>query len=319
MRLLRDGPAMDRDANYVAVGAFVLLVLFMAAGFVVWYTESGDRRDYQRYEIYFVGSVSGLSEGGSVRYLGVSVGRVARIGIDPRDSGRVQVLADIDDRTPIGSSTVASLGLLGVTGLLFIDLKPAAAGPVARPVPSMRYPVIPSEQSSFDVLVSSLPDMVAQASQVAARLNAALSEQNLKAFSDTLAHVETAARDLPATVREARAMMVELGKAAREIDEAAGAVRDMAASASPDVKLTLARLRTVADNLATTSARVDRFVADNQANVTRFTTEGLGEVSSLVQEARAAAQEIHALSRSLREDPSRVLYQPPAQGVTIPR
>ncbi len=310
---------MDRDANYVAVGAFVLLVLAMAVGFVVWYTESGDRRDYRRYEIYFVGSVSGLSEGGSVRYLGVSVGRVASIGIDPRNPGRVQVLADIDDKTPIGPNTVASLGLLGVTGLLFIDLKPAAAGPVARPVPSMRYPVIPSEQSGFDVLVSSLPDMVAQASQLAARLSAALSDANLKAFSDTLGHMEAAARELPPAIRDGRAVMAELGKAAREIDEAALAVRDVAASAAPDVKFTLARLRTVADNLAMTSARVDRFVADNQANITRFTSEGLGEVSALVQEARAAAQEINALSRSLREDPSRVLYQPPSQGVAIPR
>jgi phospholipid/cholesterol/gamma-HCH transport system substrate-binding protein len=310
---------MDRDANYVAVGAFVVLVLAMAVGFIVWYTESGDRRDYRRYEIYFVGSVSGLSEGGSVRYLGVSVGRVARIALDPRHAGRVQVLADIDDKTPIGPRTVASLGLLGVTGLLFIDLKPAAAGPVARLVPGMRYPVIPSEQSSFDVLVSSLPDMVAQASQVAARLNAALSDSNLKAISETLAHVEHASRDLPPTVHEARQLMAELDKAARQIDEAASAVRDVAAGAAPEVKTTMTRLRTVADNLATASERVDRFVAENQANVTRFTGEGLAEVTSLVQEARAAAQEFRALSRSLKDDPSRVLYQPPPQGVEIPR
>jgi len=38
------------------------------------YSETGDRRSYQRYEIYFDGSVFGLSEGGSVRYLGVAVG-----------------------------------------------------------------------------------------------------------------------------------------------------------------------------------------------------------------------------------------------------
>ena len=30
---------MDRDANYVAVGAFVLLVIAMAVSFVFWYTD----------------------------------------------------------------------------------------------------------------------------------------------------------------------------------------------------------------------------------------------------------------------------------------
>ncbi len=47
---------MDRDANYVAVGAFVLLVIAMAVSFVFWYTDQQDKRTYQRYEIYFPGS-----------------------------------------------------------------------------------------------------------------------------------------------------------------------------------------------------------------------------------------------------------------------
>ena len=75
---------MDRDANYVAVGAFVLLVIAMAVSFVFWYTEQRDKRTYERYEIYFPGTVSGLSAGSPVRYLGVDVGKVVRIMIDPR-------------------------------------------------------------------------------------------------------------------------------------------------------------------------------------------------------------------------------------------
>jgi ABC-type transporter Mla subunit MlaD len=46
---------MDRDANYVAVGAFVLLVIAMAVSFVFWYTDQQDKHTYQRYEIYFPG------------------------------------------------------------------------------------------------------------------------------------------------------------------------------------------------------------------------------------------------------------------------
>ena len=53
---------MDREANYVAVGAFVLLVLLVGAGFVLWYSNAGDAAAQNRYEIYFEGSVSGLSD-----------------------------------------------------------------------------------------------------------------------------------------------------------------------------------------------------------------------------------------------------------------
>ncbi len=58
------------------VGAFVLLVIGMAGLFVYWYTDAREHRDFTRYEVYFDGSVSGLTQGASVRYLGVNVGRV---------------------------------------------------------------------------------------------------------------------------------------------------------------------------------------------------------------------------------------------------
>ena len=52
---------MEREANYVAVGAFIVLVVAMAVGFVFWYSEARDSRDYNLYEIYFAGSVSGAT------------------------------------------------------------------------------------------------------------------------------------------------------------------------------------------------------------------------------------------------------------------
>ena len=133
---------MEREANYTAVGAFVLLVATMAALFVYWYAGSSDARDYDRYEIYFEGSVSGLDRGSPVRYLGVDVGRV-RHRIDKRASDRVQVIADIDSQTPISKETLASLSMQGVTGLLYIDLleadeNKAAAVRAERAIPGHR-------------------------------------------------------------------------------------------------------------------------------------------------------------------------------------
>src|SRR3984957_17109289 len=119
----RAGASMEREANYLAVGSFVLLVVVMGFLFVYWYSASLEHRFYVRYEIYFDGSVSGLSEGGPVRYLGVDVGRVQRIRIDPRAANRVQGVADIDATTPISEQTLAQLSLQGVTGLLYIDLE----------------------------------------------------------------------------------------------------------------------------------------------------------------------------------------------------
>ncbi|HPF27081.1 MAG TPA: hypothetical protein PK159_10850 [Steroidobacteraceae bacterium] len=58
---------MEREGNYAAVGAFVLLVIAMASFFVYWYAGGSDRRNNVRYEIYFQGTVSGLNRGSTVR------------------------------------------------------------------------------------------------------------------------------------------------------------------------------------------------------------------------------------------------------------
>ena len=155
---------VEREANYLAVGSFVLLVAVMGALFVYWYSDSREHRNYQRYEIYFDGSVSGLTEGGAVRYLGVDVGRVQRMRIDPRAANRVQIVADIDATTPISDRTIAQLQLQGVTGLLYIDLtlQREVEGRLLEAVPSENYPVIRSAHSDFDVFLSSLPDLTAR-------------------------------------------------------------------------------------------------------------------------------------------------------------
>lgn len=310
---------MERDANYVAVGSFVLLLLAMATGFVLWYSESGDRRDYERYEIYFDGSVFGLSQGGSVRYLGVAVGRIARIGLDPRDPSRVRVIADISDDTPVETGTVARLALQGVTGLLFVDLKPADPDkPQMEAVPSLEFPVIPSERSDFDVFISSLPDVVARAGEMLNRVNAVLSDANIRSVNTTLMTVEETVRELPATVADTRRLLAQVSDVAQEIRGAASDVRGLTSGSAPEVKEAIIRLRRAADNIAAVSTRLDHLVEANEDSISRFADQGLSEIEALVRDMRETMRSVERLSRRLESDPSRLIYQPSTHGVEIP-
>jgi phospholipid/cholesterol/gamma-HCH transport system substrate-binding protein len=311
---------MDREANYVAVGAFVLLVIAVAAGFVLWYTDSADGEEEKRYEIYFEGSVSGLSEGGSVRYLGVTVGRVARIAVDPRESRRVRVVVDIAENTPIRGDTVARLALQGVTGLLYIDIHPLDPGMIPPPpVQSLKFPVIPSEQSKFDELVASLPDVVAKASQALNRVNAMLSDKNVEAVSRIFANAEQASSEMPLAVGEARAMFNELRSAATEMQGTAEALHELTGTSGEQIKTAAARLREVADNAASVSERLDRMVERNEGNIDRFAGQGIAEFEELVRETRQAVRAIDSLTESLERDPSRLIYKPEPAGVEIPQ
>ena len=311
---------MEREANYITVGAFVLLVIALATWFVVWYTDAQDRRDYERYEIYFQGSVSGLTRGSPVRYLGVDVGRVADMRIDPRAADRVQIIADIDEDAPISEQTVASLSLQGVTGLLYIDLERNRGDkPVMPRVPSERYPVIGTRQSNFDLLIGSLPDAMSAAADLATRMAKVFDETNIAAISATLANVKEASDDLPAILKQVKTLTADLNRTAAEIEAAASAVRDVTEGAGPDFKAAVARIHVVMDNLATTSARLDKFVAENETNITRFSDQGLVQFQQLIRESRQTAAEFRDLARTLRQEPSSLIYEPPTSGVEISR
>jgi phospholipid/cholesterol/gamma-HCH transport system substrate-binding protein len=311
---------MEREANYAAVGAFVLVVALLGALFVYWYSDSREHRDYDRYEIYFTGSVSGLDKGAAVRYLGVGVGRVLDIAIDPRDSSRVEVIADIDSRTPISVHTVAELQLQGITGLLYIDLlEDKTNRRMAPEVASLRYPVIRSAPSRFDVFLSSLPELVADAGEVVARANRLLADDNLNAVASALANFNRASNTLPQTLREVNALIADLRGASAELTASARSARHVVDTVEPDVQAAAQRLHQIADNLNDATSQLDKVIAENRQDVRSFARDGLPEIERFVREGRAAAQDIRALSSSLRENPAQLLYQAPQRGMEIPR
>ncbi len=311
---------MERDANYAAVGAFVLLIALAAAVFVYWYSDTRDHRDYHRYEIYFSGSVSGLDKGAAVRYLGVGVGRVQNMRIDPRDSARVQVVVDIDSTTPVSEHTVAQLQLQGVTGLLYIDLKEDRDNKKAAPeVESLKYPVIRSAPSDFDVLLQSLPELVSGANQVVTRANRLFDEANLAAVQSALANLDKASRGLPQTARDLNALVAELRGATAQLSASAQTAHGVIDAVRPDIEQATQRLHTVADHLAVASDQLDLILEENRSDIRAFARDGLPEIERFVREGRAAAEDIQALSNSLRENPAQLLYEPPQRGVEIPR
>jgi len=287
---------------------------------VYWYSDTREHRDYNRYEIYFTGSVSGLDKGGAVRYLGVGVGRVVDIRIDPRDSSRVQVIVDIDARTPISAQTIAELQLQGITGLLYIDLHEDHRRQPAPPaVAGLKYPVIRSSPSRFDVFLASLPELVAGANDVVQRADQLLSNENLSAVSAAIGNLDRASSRLPQTVHDLNSLIGQLRAASTELTASAQSAHQLLDAAQPDVRATLERVRTIANNLADFSLQLNKTIAENRQDIRTFTREGLPEIERFVREGRAAAEDISALANSLRENPTQLLYEPPTQGVEIPR
>jgi phospholipid/cholesterol/gamma-HCH transport system substrate-binding protein len=309
---------MEREANYLAVGTFILLVLGMGIAFVFWYTDANDGRNLGNYEIRFAGSVSGLDRGSPVRFLGVDVGRVRRLAIDPEDPSRVEVVVEVDDSAPISSATRASLKYQGVTGLLYVELREAPdVVKTSKLKQGRRYPQIDSVASDFDVLVESLPELMGRATALLERATRLLSDDNLTALANTLKSMRDTTATLPATTKHVASLIEELQATMVEVRVSAANLRAITTEARPEIQTTLTRMATVAENLENASARIDRFTQKSETQLGNFSEQGLFELQRLMRETRSAAREFRDLSRSLKENPSQILYEPPVSGVEI--
>ena len=94
-----------------------------------------------------------------MRYLGVDVGRVTQpVGRFARPGPRHRIV-EIDSTAPISGATQAKLGLLGLTGLLYIDLQQESMARARRRCCSGdRYPVIRRAQGHIEAFLERLPD-----------------------------------------------------------------------------------------------------------------------------------------------------------------
>jgi phospholipid/cholesterol/gamma-HCH transport system substrate-binding protein len=264
--------------------------------------------------------VSGLSKGSPVRYLGVDVGRVTYLGVDKADPGQVKVIADIDSSAPISGGTLAKLGLLGLTGLLYIDLQqnPDTSGTKALQR-GAQHPVIPSRKSSIEASVERLPEILGQATEVLSRIEHVLSDENVRSIGQTLAHIEQAAESLPETMADARALATELRGISSSTLELTNRLNQTLGKAQPDLEATLANARIASANLARTADSLERLLNQNEGGLGRAAGASIAELQQLVIDARSASNEVRELARTLRERPSSVLFEPKAAGVEIPR
>ena len=301
-----------------AVGLFVAVALLVFVGSTIWLTGRQGSEPTIDYSIFFKKDVGGLMLGGPVFFLGVEVGTVTAMNIIPGNPMRVRVDIEVVRSVPINTGSYASMAFQGITGVAVIKLN---ADPgvhehikVGEDSP---YQVIVARDTGFSALLDMAPVIVERLDSVLLGINQILGQENRDLVSRILDDIASVSETLAAEKEFISELPVLLKETINSLNETIAQVKSTTLKIEPDLAATLANLELATANLAKMSARMETWTAVNDSEMNAFMEDGLGQFPALVNDARATLRELEKLVKDLRQDPSKLIYQPGENAVEL--
>ncbi len=293
---------METRANYVLIGAFTLAAAAFMLLFGLWAAKYTSAKDWRLYDVVFDEAVTGLTEGGSVQYNGISVGTVDDLRLDPDDPRKVIARVKLRAATPVKTDTHAKLSFTGLTGTAFIQLTGGSPeAPLLASENGDDVPVIETEASA-------LQNIAETANKLVTRLDKVLSEKNIENIEKTLAHLESATGALS----DQRGDIAGLLANARESSEKLSATLDttQGAIASIDRELVdklpgiVARLESTLNRLDSAAGNANSLLDENRGAIRSFTEDGLSQLGPTLEELRVLVRDLRRISSRLDDNPA---------------
>ena len=170
---------MESKINYTIVGLFVVTLTAVLLSVTFWLTRQYGQQTYDTYYVHLSESVAGLNIDATVKYRGVDVGTVSRIGFNPNNLEEVELLLKINQEIPIKTDTTAALNFYGITGLAYIELQGSDKdAPLLKRVDDT-IPVIPSRPSTLRRIDQSLSQLAEKSIQTLENINRLLGDENI--------------------------------------------------------------------------------------------------------------------------------------------
>ncbi len=282
---------MESRINYALVGLFCLLLTAGLVYFAYWLGTHGGRESYDYYRVYMSESVAGLSVDASVKYMGVSVGTVEHIGIDPKNAQRVELVLKIRRGTPITKETTAQLKFFGITGLAFIELKGGKGNaPLLKPRAG-HMPVIPSKPSTLKRMDESLSLLASKSAKALEKIDLLLSHQNIKNLGRMLTEYTRLSVELRGAVTDFRGL---LRQTSITEDELVAAAQKVGAAS---------------DNVRSMAARLEDVYGKAGSSVGRDVHHSLDLLDELLFQLQILTQEIQRTVRHIDQSPADLLFR----------
>lgn len=332
---------MSGRGNEWKLGLFIVSAMAIGVACLIWLGASRLQRDSYEAVAFFDETVDGLDPGSPVKYLGVTIGQVKRIGLAP-DARHVKVTSEIyvdalrrnDLPTEFpNESTVEDTGLRiklvssALTGVAFLEgsfvdpsLNPIK--PLPFDTPPNTFPTAPSTLKALETglvdAMSSIPRVVEESVHILERVESAINELQLREVSGEVLELMASLKlrldtleELP-LLSEGATTMVEARAAISEIRQ----VVDGLGGENGSLSSVIARYDALGAELQVAVRDADlpgtaeslRGLGGSAGDAAREVTLLSVELRSELAAMRDAFQSVQTLAASLERDPGSLLY-----------
>ncbi len=296
---------METRANYVLIGAFTLAAAAFMLLFGLWAAKYTSDKDWRHYDVIFDEAVTGLTEGGSVQYNGISVGTVDDLRLDPDDPRKVVARVKLRAQTPVKTDTHAKLSFTGLTGTAFIQLTGGSPNaPLLASDNGDDVPVIQTEASA-------LQNIADTANRLVERLDRVLSEDNVTRITATLDNIQNMTGAIAEQREDMRQILVNARTASEQLTVTMASANRTLDSFDRELVQQLpgliGKIDATLTKLDSAAGGADRMLNENRAAINSFANDGLGQLGPTLGELRGLIRDLRRISDRLDASPSRFL------------
>ncbi|BBG65620.1 possible ABC transport system periplasmic substrate-binding protein [Hydrogenimonas sp.] len=308
---------MESKASYTIVGLFVFLLGAGAVAFALWMGKYNSKKEFAYYYTYMKESVAGLPPDGAVKYMGVNIGKVKEIHIDPDDPTRVRLLLQIPKDIPIREGMYATLNFTGITGIAYIEIIGGKKGaPLIKSEPG-KIPVIPSKPSTLAQIGTSVSDLAVQISKALDRLNNAFSEENMKHFNSMMRNLDLSSRSLNRILSAENAESIDtllhnLAEASEKSDklfEAVDAIKSTTLSLGTEANRTLASLKESAESFKRVNNALMKRIEEGDLNIRQLLQQTLAQSKALMRASQALIYQLEEDALMIKNSPRDLFFK----------
>jgi phospholipid/cholesterol/gamma-HCH transport system substrate-binding protein len=297
---------MENKAHAMAAGIFVVALVAILIALAAWLTRDTGVRDV--YEISTNQTVTGLQEQAPVRFRGVDVGKVAKIGFDQAASGNVLVKLEIDHEAPLTQKTFAVLNQQGVTGLAYIQLDDEAPNAPRLAPNNDKPPRIPLKPGLLAKLEERGEAILTKVDEVAGRINSLLNDDNQKRFASAMSNIDRAAASTQQLAeRLDRTVATKLDPALAEAGPTLKSVRNSA----DEISRTAADFGRTARRLNEKDGPMDRLAEGSQAlshAADSFNAATLPRINRVTEDTSRAARQLSRAVTGISDNPQSLIW-----------